>query len=108
MLPWGQFLKAATICGAAGPVSPTGTGGLPDAGFGWCGVWRVSSVRAITIPAAARQAAPTPRYKERRDDNLPSKVPGERLSRECRGATIVCIAMATYRELLKQVKDRIE
>ena len=42
------------------------------------------------------------------DDNLPSKVPGERLSRECRGATIVCIAMATYRELLKQVKDRIE
>ena len=70
MLPCGQFLNAATIAGAAGPVSPIGTGGFPATGFGWCGVVRVSSVSPTTTPAATRQATPTVTYRERRADTF--------------------------------------
>src|SRR3954447_5672642 len=70
MLPCGQSLNALTICFAAGPVRPTGTGGFPEAPSGWCGVVRVSTVSPTTIAAAARHARPTATYRERREDNL--------------------------------------
>src|SRR5271170_4648719 len=102
MLPFGQSRNAVTICLPSGPVRPLGTGGLPCSTGGCFGVVCVSSTSPTTIRAAATAAIAPFRIWLARGDTAELRVPGMP-----RAATIVFEAMATYRELLRQVKDRI-
>src|SRR3954447_5091207 len=67
---FGQTLKAARICAAAGVGRFAPSGGLPSSAAGWVGVWRVASVTPTTDPAATRAKTATMREIWRRPDKI--------------------------------------